>query len=262
MWCKHCRQDVPSIGSPNQAGMSCARCSAAMSAEGEPTGASVSATAEPAERLDLDVPKAPLTPYPSFEDWEVEQSLRNLQARVGRGKRADQAAPSRLQAAERADRNEARQMHATHKSAPRPHLSQPRAPGRIPLLARSVVLLGLAIFACGAGLLGWSIAEQRVDLWNLGVPATIAAQAVLVLGLVLQLERVWQNSRYTVRKLDQVESQLASIQHAAKMLTMTHTSAAQAFYAHMADDAEPQLLLADLKGQLDLLAMSISKRSA
>ena len=40
------------------------------------------------------------------------------------------------------------------------------------------------------------------------------------------------------------------------MLNVTHSSAAQAFYAHMADEASPQTLLADLKGQIDLLAIS------
>jgi hypothetical protein len=41
---------------------------------------------------------------------------------------------------------------------------------------------------------------------------------------------------------------------------MTHSSAAQAFYAHMADQASPYLLLADLKGQLDLVARSMARR--
>ena len=91
---------------------------------------------------------------------------------------------------------------------------------------------------------------------------TVAGLVWLVLGIVLQLERIWQNSRHAVRKLDQVKSQLNHLERTTTMLGTTHGSAAQAFYAHMAEQADPQYLLADLKGQLDLLALSISRRSA
>jgi hypothetical protein len=256
MWCKQCRQDVPGISSAKHGHMSCARCGATLSPHDN--GPSSSADQIPAaERVDLNVPRSPLTPYPSFEDWEVEQTVRNLQARVGRGKRTERPARGARPTAERL---EGRRLQGAHPPSSAPHLPTP--PERNGFLARLVLTLGLAIFAVGAGLLGWSIAEQRADLWNLGVPVTVAGQATLLLGLVLQLERIWQNGRYTARKLEQVDSQLGHIHQTTKLLTMTHTSAAAAFYSHMADEADPQLLLADLKGQLDLLAVSISKHSA
>lgn len=133
---------------------------------------------------------------------------------------------------------------------------------RTSLFDWAVLLLELLAFACGAALIGWSFVGKWTELWNLGVPIEVAGQVSLLLGLMLQLERIWQNSRYAVRKLEQFDSKLYNLQQSAAMLGATHTSAAQAFYSHMADDADPHMLLADLKGQLDLVAMSISKRSA
>ena len=129
-------------------------------------------------------------------------------------------------------------------------------------MAWGVLSLGLMTFACGAVLLGWSFVENRPELWRLGMPIAVAGQVGLLLGLVLQLERIWINGRDAARKLEQVNSQLHHLEQTASMLGVTHGTAAQAFYAHMADEANPHMLLADLKGQLDLLAASISKRSA
>ncbi len=94
------------------------------------------------------------------------------------------------------------------------------------------------------------------------MPIALAGQVGLLLGLVLQSERIWHNSRYAVGKLDHVDSQLHKLKQTTSMLGVTHGSAAQAFYAHLADEADPHLLLADLKGQIDLLAVTLSKRSA
>jgi hypothetical protein len=122
--------------------------------------------------------------------------------------------------------------------------------------------LGLMSLVCGGVLLGWSIVEDRPELWTLGLPLAAGGQVGLLVGLVLQLESVWLNSRYTVSKLDEVDSQLDHLERTTTMLGVTHSSAAQAFYSHMADDADPQMLLVDLKGQLDLLARSMARRDA
>ena len=114
----------------------------------------------------------------------------------------------------------------------------------------------------GALLVGCSLVENRLDLWNRGLPILVVGQAVLLMGLIVQLERIGQNGRNAVRKLEQVDGQLQDLERAATRLNVTHGSAAQAFYAHMADQTNPEMLLADLKGQLDLLTTTMSKRSA
>jgi hypothetical protein len=120
--------------------------------------------------------------------------------------------------------------------------------------------IGLMGFCCGGVLLGWSFLAGRADLWNLGIPIAVGGQIALLIGLVLQLERIWQNNRYAVEKLDEVDERLADMHHSQALLQVNHGSAAQAFYAHMADGANPSMLLADLKGQLDLLAVKLSER--
>jgi hypothetical protein len=51
---------------------------------------------------------------------------------------------------------------------------------------------------------------------------------------------------------------LDDLKQTATLLTTGHASPAQSFYAHMAGGAGPQILLADLKSQLDLLAVQMS----
>ena len=121
-------------------------------------------------------------------------------------------------------------------------------------------MLGVSAFIAGGALLGSAYVLQRDDLWSLGMPITVAGQVCLLLGLVLQLERLRQGSRYAAEKLSEVDRRLSDLNQATRMLGVTHGSASQAFYAHMAEGASPHLLMADLKGQLDLLAVRMSQR--
>jgi len=209
--------------------------------------------------LEFDAQQSPLAAYPSFDDWEVEQNLRQLQARVGRRHRAEesQRAPKTKTA-----RQPIRRIHAPHPVAPRPHRARSAARRRSSLFDKLVFTLELLAYACGGGLLAWSFVGLRTELWTMAVPIEVAGQASILLGLMLQVERIWQNSRFARRKLEQFDARLHDLQRTATMLGATHGSAAQAFYAHMADEADPHMLLADLKGQLDLVARSISRRTA
>ncbi len=248
------------MSSINQLGLSCARCGATLAFEDDPRAThAVDLTTPSLSNFDRAGTQPPVSPYPSFEDWEIDQSFRHLQARVGSWKRVDQ--PAGTSHATASPGPEWR-VDGGHSSVAGPHPGKSRAPRRSSLMAWCVLSLGLITFACGAVLLAWSFVENRPELWSLGMPVAVAGQVGLLLGLALQLERLWQNGRYAARKLEQVDSQLHHLQHTTSMLGVTHSSAAQAFYVHMADEANPQMLLADLKGQLDLLAASMSKRSA
>jgi hypothetical protein len=260
MWCKHCRQDVPGIAASSQLLVSCSRCGAILSSAGEPdVEPAISAAEAAGAGLDDGSHRSSLSGYPNFDDWAIEQNLRHLQARVGRRSGPNQ---SERASARKADRKPIRRIHAAHQKGPRPHRPRPTTRRRTSLVDHLIWTLELMAFACGGVLLAWSFTGMYTELWRLGVPIEVAGQASVMLGVMLQLERIWQHGRYAVKKLDQVDVQLHSLQQTADLLGMTHTSAAQAFYAHMADEADPHLLLADLKGQLDLVAMSLSKRSA
>lgn len=121
-------------------------------------------------------------------------------------------------------------------------------------------MMGLIAGVGGVSVLAWSVAESRGDLWNIGISAIVAGGVVFLLGLVLQLERIWHNSRFAIHKLRQIDTHLQDLERTTASLGVTHGSASQAFYSHMAEQANPQLLLSDLKGQIDLLAMNFARR--
>ena len=114
--------------------------------------------------------------------------------------------------------------------------------------------------ACGGVLIGWSVLGSRDDLWSLGMPLAVMGQAGLVIGLLLQLEGLWRTSKKTEETLTQLDGKLHDLAHTTTMLGTTRSTPAQSFYVHMAEGASPHLLLADLKGQLDLLAERLARK--
>src|SRR5262249_18959213 len=92
MWCKECRQDVPGISSASAGGLQCARCGETLS--GEPAASEAAKLAAAAANgLDLSCERRNAGPYPSFEDWQIDQNVRDLQAKVGHWKRLDRPIP-------------------------------------------------------------------------------------------------------------------------------------------------------------------------
>lgn len=126
-------------------------------------------------------------------------------------------------------------------------------------LGWTVLSLGLAVFSCGAVLLAWSLVAGRQDLWPLGMPLALIGQAGLIVGLVLQLEGLWNTSRKTAAVLSELDGELKNVRQATSLLSCSHATSAQSFYLHLAEGASPQLLLADLKGQMDLLAQQMAR---
>jgi hypothetical protein len=143
----------------------------------------------------------------------------------------------------------------------------PRTPQRkssqpssaLAVLTWGALSLGTTTFVCGGMLLGWSLVAGRQELWTLGLPIALGGQIGLLIGLVLQLDRLWHDNRRAAAKLDDVDEQLHDLKTATTMLGTSHSSPASAFYSHLSHGASPQLLLADLKGQLDLLAVKIGQ---
>ena len=111
---------------------------------------------------------------------------------------------------------------------------------------------------CGAVLLGWSLVEGYAQLWSLGLPITLGGQALLLVALITQLERIWSEGRRTSTKIDEVDERIAELRQSTKMLSVSHGSASPAFYAHMAAHARRQLPPADLHGQPLIVARPIA----
>src|SRR5262249_24292804 len=115
--------------------------------------------------------------------------------------------------------------HAATGAAPRPHY-QPRREGDLrATLARFICWLGLLGSACGAVLVGWSLVEERPDFWQIGLPTTIAGLVWLLLGFVLQLDRIGQQGRDANRSLEHVQRQFKGLQQTATMQSVAKGSA-------------------------------------
>jgi hypothetical protein len=59
--------------------------------------------------------------------------------------------------------------------------------------------------------------------------------------------------------LSALDGELKNVRQATTLLSSTQAGGAQSFYLHLAEGASPQLLLADLKGQMDLLAQQMAR---
>jgi hypothetical protein len=264
MWCSRCQQDVPGIASDGQ--IRCARCAAALPANqaAEPVAGEAHAASAHGAR--------PLAESPPFDldNWQFDEDLRSA-ARVVRSLRVagdiDDDAPPATSAASTA--TAPRQLDAAHANVPAWHASRrprrepppapPRRPRRGAFFAWAMLSLGLMTFVCGGVLVGWSFFGGRAELWGLGLPLVLIGQAALIVGLVFQLDGLWQSNRETSRSLDDLDEQLDDLRQATTLLGSSHGSGARAFYSHLADGASPQMLLADLKGQMDLLAMRLAQ---
>jgi len=188
---------------------------------------------------------------PTALDWELDDDL---------------CAVDRLAASLRIDSEHTpmppRPAMADRQTAQSPDVRREHRQRRKPMtnaLAWSILSLGLVAFIFGGALLAWSFVASRGDLWAWGMPLTLGGQALLLIGVVLQLDGLWHNNCQTAEALDELDEQIDSLRHSTSLLGSTHSTAAQSFYAHAAGGASPQMLLADLKGQLDILAVKLAQ---
>lgn len=86
------------------------------------------------------------------------------------------------------------------------------------LLAWMFLLAGTMALVCGGVLVGWSLYASRAALWNLGLPILLGGQAALLLGVVLQVIRMWKNHSAATQRLAQVDRQLGDLQQTTTLL--------------------------------------------
>jgi hypothetical protein len=125
------------------------------------------------------------------------------------------------------------------------------------LAAWLIVVAGSLVLAAGIGIVAWSLSAKQMALWNLALGLTLGGQGGLIIGLVLVVSRLWRNSRYAALKLHDVHARLGQLQGTAEALASMRAGSAPAFYADLVRGASPQVLLANLKGQLDQLAAHV-----
>lgn len=246
MWCKHCQQDVPAIGSTDDL-VRCARCRQTFS--GQQVNAATDREVKGTEaRIQVETRRADDWLERALEDdWELDDEL-NEAHQLAKSLGVEPTGDTSLR------------IDAAHVPTGQRPL-HPRLPRREQksFFSWCMLSLGLMAFVFGAVLVGWSFVEDRPDLWQLGLPFTLGGQAALIVGLVFQLDALSRSNREAIASLDELDEQLDELRHATSMLSTTHSNPAKSFYAHLAEGASPNLLLADLKGQLDLLASRMSE---
>lgn len=260
MWCPHCQQDVPAVPTGASSGaLHCVRCHVLLAGSNQPAEPLPPPGIEPLDSLQTPAPldQLLLPPLPQ-EDWQLEAELRYVERLAAAWRDTPPLADSFALAAgeERSAVADNSRSSRETPSGEDSHSTKPRFAG----LAWAALSLGVMSFVCGGVLLGWSAIAGRQDLWSIGLPLALVGQAGLIVGLVLQLETLWQTNRATSQTLQSLDGEIHELRHSTTLLTQSRSNPSQSFYLHLSEGASPHLLLADLKGQLDLLSDQMSKR--
>lgn len=207
MWCQHCRQDVPALGSAPAGTLRCLRCSQPLATDAAPAdnpgGAvpQVVAGSEPVDTRRMDLPPSTTTAdhatpnllgTASWQVWELNEQLRHVE-RVLKASRAQgrELAPGpwlRLDPPRSWDAGLTMRADVAPTSPPVPVSSADSfAKNVVRVLVWLALGLGMSTTACGVVLACWGLAAGRQALWNAGLPVALVGQLGLVAGLLGQL---------------------------------------------------------------------------
>ncbi|MBI3465421.1 MAG: hypothetical protein HY000_20550 [Planctomycetes bacterium] len=175
MWCSACRQDVPGIAPPSGGVCCCARCGGALGHD-DPTADSQfrAASDDPTDEL--------FSPRALFDAWQLEDDESDA-AWLLRPAAQTAVADRRTKAA--GSRETSNPLAALELP---PTIERPPAPSRFRiggLIAWLLIAAGMTALSCGAMLAGWSVWEDRQELWTWGVPIAMGGQVALIVGLLM-----------------------------------------------------------------------------
>lgn len=216
---------MPGIPSLEEGGFACARCGLTLVVpqtsplprpsgddarpEGQRPGRRVTAASTASD--------ASLHP-PSYDGWAADEELRHIRRLLRSGtKSANEAEAPRREKTYRLDASQSIPRPPTSSSLNRRSVRRGKArsgavkatrtPGdqTLAVLAWSTLSLGTMGFVCGVALLAWSMSSGRQELWAVGAPVLFVGQICLVMGLFLQLDRIWRDGRRAAAKFDSGE---------------------------------------------------------
>jgi hypothetical protein len=209
--------------------------------------------------------KAPPT---SLDDWEARQRVRSVVRELNRPTPAA-ASPATRSASDRfrfePPHNLFQQSDASSTAGLPSSISPIGTATTFPagrsegsqFIAWLTVITGVLTLAYGLGMIGWSLSAHETRHWNLALGFALGGQGILIFGLVLVISRLWRSSRYAAGKLHDVHTSLGQLRQASEAIAATRGGSAPAFYADLVRGASPQVLLANLKGQVDQLATRV-----
>jgi hypothetical protein len=266
MWCSNCHQDVPGVANAASGRLVCSQCQQPMANRQQAHTAPICDEGiELTEHVATAVAAAP--PIRS-DDWSMRQRTRELNRTLRPPMHfGAPATTSTPHSTRRFDPPRNLFEQPEHVTTPTIATTTPTPASAAQLLTRRtetsqilawfMVALGAIALIAGVGLIAWSISANQMIYWDLAIGLALGGQGGLILGLVLVVSRLWRNSRYAVSKLQEVHARLGQLQHTADALAATRPGGAPAFYADLVRGASPQMLLSNLKGQLDQLASQL-----
>jgi hypothetical protein len=252
MWCAKCGQDVPAVPLKDDLqALQCLRCGSLVPAAAGfvSTSADAQRTRDhrPREVIDRVESNCPIEPPPVIAEdgvWEV-------------GLPVSESEIERIR----------RRSHAAEGHRPlvpiQSRIARRRSTARSNRSCWLLLGLGLAVFTCGAFLIGYSLLGERDELWDVGAPLVLVGQATFLMGLVLQLDVLWQQSKETDQTLRDLDKRLNTAQLApsARPSTPVDTSLSRIHSAPQGI-AGPHLALRNLKGRLDAFGARLGKHQS
>lgn len=264
MWCRHCQQDVPAVARRAEGRVQCARCqrplaSPAFAAPVNDAGVRIDGGEKPQEPVAVE-------PWTTREliGPEDQQRLRQIgrQLRTGRGHAVGaQPGRQRLRFDNPGAASSSQPTPASPTQRPVVHnpMPAPMAPSKSSQATAWVAaLLGAMTLGAGIGLLGWSLLGERPDLWSWGLGATLTGQGLMIVGLVQLLASLWTAGRDATGRLITLHYEIRRLQRTADSLAGMRTATPTAFYADLSRGSSPQVLLSNLKGQIDDLTTRLA----
>ena len=249
MWCAKCRKDAPAVPSRDDPdAIQCLLCGAKsvlasdLSASGGAPAAD--ASAQVVHRVESACPIEPPPRIAEAGDWETP---------AGRTARVPSTAPVACPTRDLASIL----PRTAPRSLDRSSIHRPRSNAVCWLL----LTLGIALFACGASLIGYSFLGEREALWDLGTPLVLAGQATFLVGLVLQLDVIWQQSRDTHRTLRQLDQRLSppkELSTGPVPRSISATDVNGGVHPGNRAVAAPHLALRELKGRLETIGNQLT----
>lgn len=253
MWCRHCQQQTPALGPPSANGPRCGRCQRTSPEASSPVGhAKSQATGLPGSNASDDV---------SFDPDEarraIYRSLRSAHATISAGEAArtlrfDTATIPLTEAIDAKPTSRERLASPTRIH----RVVEDRRPShdRSQLAAWGLASVGAVGVGIGIGLGAWSLVGGRADLWNPALAAAIGGQGLLIIGLLQLLASIWKAARLASAKLSMMHDELRHLRRTTDESAGRSSATAAGFYADLARDAPPEMMLGNLRGQMDRLA--------
>jgi hypothetical protein len=267
MWCGSCQQDVPALASAVSGRLVCSQCQRSVGGKREAQGPRICDDGiELSEAMGAAVAAAPPL---RGEDWSGRRRVQMLERELRRPAAATTKKASPFPSGPRRFDPPAHLIEQLEAATSPNVLSITPSYAQVATARRQrgavgqfvtwmVVFAGAIALAMGIGLLAWSLAVKEMTNWNLALGLTLGGQGTMILGLVLVVSRLWRSSRSAAAKLQDVNARLVQLQNTADALTAMRSGGAPAFYAELVRGASPQVLLTNLKGQLDQLATRLA----